>query len=64
MYRVECYAAVRRSVYVEGWSERGGPALRAGPGDGAQDAALPPAARVSSGETDPVSETGRLHRGH
>ena len=23
-----------------------------------------PAARVSSGETDPVSETGRLHRGH
>ena len=22
MYRVECYAAVRRSVYVEGWSER------------------------------------------
>ena len=22
MYRVELYAAVRRSVYVEGWSER------------------------------------------
>ena len=22
MYRVEFYAAVRRSVYVEGWSER------------------------------------------
>ena len=39
---MEFYAAVRRSVY--GGIERGGggPALRAGPGDGAQDAALPP----------------------
>ena len=26
MYRVELYAAVRRSVYVEGWSERAEPA--------------------------------------
>jgi len=40
MYRVELYGAVRRSVYVEGLSERAA-ALRVGPRDGAQDAALP-----------------------
>ena len=34
---MELYAAVRRSVYGEGWSERGGGApLRAGPRDGAK----------------------------
>ena len=31
---------------------------------GAQDAALPPAARVSSGTAGPASEAGRLHGGH
>ena len=42
MYRVEFYAAVRRSVYVEGLSERAA-ARRFGLArerDGAQDAAL------------------------
>ena len=65
MYRVELYAAVRRSVYVEGLSERAAAApLRVGPRDGAQDAALPPAARVSPGATGPASEAGRLHGDH
>ena len=40
---------------------RGGAPLRVGPRDGAQDAALPPAARVSPGATGPASEAGRLH---
>ncbi len=36
MYRVELYAAVRRSVYVEGLSERAAATpLRVGPRDGA-----------------------------
>ena len=65
MYRVELYAAVRRSVYVGGIERaRGGAPLRVGPRDGAQDAALPPAARVSPGATGPASEAGRLHGDH
>ena len=40
---------------------RGGAPLRAGPRDGAHDAALPPAAGVSPAEADPVSEAGGLH---
>ena len=43
---------------------RGRVPLWAGPRDGAQDAALPPAARVSPGAADPASEAGRLHGDH
>ena len=65
MYRVELYAEVRRSVYVEGLSERAA-ARRFGLARETVRKMLRyrPAARVSPGETDPVSETGRLHRGH
>ena len=58
---MEFYAAVRRSVYVEGLSER--PAARRF-GLARETVRKMLRDRVSSGETDPVSETGRLHRGH
>ena len=59
---MEFYAEVRRCVYVEGLRRAcGGATRRTGPRDGAQEAALPPAARVSPDAADPVSETGRCH---
>ena len=65
MYRVELYAEVRRSVYVEGLSERAA-ARRFGL---ARETVrkmlryrLPPGYRRA--QADPVSEAGRLHGGH
>ena len=65
MYRVELYAAVRRSVYVEGLSERAA-ARRFGLARETVRKMLrsPPAARVSPGATGPASEAGRLHGDH
>ena len=65
MYRVELYAAVRRSVYVEGLSERAA-ARRFGWARETVRTMLrvPPAARVSPGATGPASEAGRLHGDH
>ncbi len=63
---MEFYAELRRCVYVEGLSERAA-ARRFGLAretDGAQDAALLPAAGVSPDAADPVSETGRFHGDH
>ena len=64
MYRVELYAEVRRSVYVEGLSERAAARrFGTGPRDGAQDAALQRAAGVSARAAGPVSEARRLAPG-
>ena len=62
---MELYAEVRRSVYVEGLSERAA-ARRFGLARETVRKMLryrvPPG--VSPAAADPVSEAGRLHRGH
>ena len=60
---MELYAQVRRSVFVEGLSEREA-AKRFGlaRGDGAQDVALRHSAGLSAAPTSAEAEAGSLHR--
>ena len=65
MYQVELYAQVRRSVIVEGLSEREA-VKRFGlaRGDGAQDAALHSAAGLSAAPASEATEAGSVHGNH